>query len=168
MLYCSPIYCSTLSGQRPVAPLNNSKEFLTMTLELQTTNHNPRATSDEPRTTSAQKKSIMQNKPNFPRFCAKNTGLEEKQTQFKPNSNTIKANSNPILSQMRRKQTQSNQILNPSRAAVPQFWLLIFFIFTPKIPDFWVASIFPVAICRKQIAMLLVLFYLEVRRAIRL
>jgi len=34
---------------------------------------------------SAQKYSFMQNKPNFPRFCAKNSYLEEKQTQFKPN-----------------------------------------------------------------------------------
>ena len=104
------------------------------------TSHKPQATSDQrPATRSAgtiaQKYLIMQNKPNFPRFCAKNTGLEEKQTQFKPNSNPIKANSNPILSQMRRKQTQSNPIsnhlhrkqtqsnpiLNQSRAAVPQF-----------------------------------------------
>ena len=35
--------------------------------------------------TSAQKYLIMQNKPNFPRFCVKNSYLEEKQTQFKPN-----------------------------------------------------------------------------------
>ena len=35
--------------------------------------------------TSAQKESIMQNKPNFPRFCAKNGYLEEKQTQNKAN-----------------------------------------------------------------------------------
>jgi len=35
--------------------------------------------------TSAQKESIMQNKPNFCRFWAKNGYLEEKQTQFKPN-----------------------------------------------------------------------------------
>jgi len=32
--------------------------------------------------TSAQKESIMQNKPNFPRFCAKNSYWEENQTQF--------------------------------------------------------------------------------------
>ncbi len=35
--------------------------------------------------TSAQKYSFMQNKPNFPRFCAKNSPLQEKQTQNKPN-----------------------------------------------------------------------------------
>ena len=35
--------------------------------------------------TSAQKKSILQNKPNYCRFWAKNSYLEEKQTQFKPN-----------------------------------------------------------------------------------
>ena len=51
--------------------------------------------------TRAQKNLFMQNKPNFPRFCAKNGYLEEKQTQFKPNQTQFKANSNPI-------QTQSN------------------------------------------------------------
>jgi len=68
----------------------------------------------------------MQNKPNFPRFCAKNARLEEKQTQFKANSNPIKPkyaenkpNSKPI-------QTQSNPISNQSREAVPQFCILIF------------------------------------------
>jgi len=45
----------------------------------------------------------MQNKPNSPRFCAKNEDFAQKQTQFKPNSNPIKPNSNPI-------QTQSNPI----------------------------------------------------------
>jgi len=34
--------------------------------------------------TSAQKESIMQNKPNFPQFCAKNSYLEEKQTHSNP------------------------------------------------------------------------------------
>ena len=34
--------------------------------------------------TSAQKYSFMQNKPNFPRFCVKNSYLEEKQTQSNP------------------------------------------------------------------------------------
>jgi len=29
--------------------------------------------------------SFLQNKPNLPRFCAKNSLLQEKQTQFKPN-----------------------------------------------------------------------------------
>ena len=45
----------------------------------------------------------MQNKANFPRFCAKNGYLEEKQSQFKanskpikPNQSQFKANSNPI------------------------------------------------------------------------
>jgi len=34
--------------------------------------------------TSAQKESIMQNKPNFPRFCTKNGYFQEKQTQSNP------------------------------------------------------------------------------------
>ena len=32
----------------------------------------------------AQKNLFMQNKPNLPRFCAKNGYLEEKQTQSNP------------------------------------------------------------------------------------
>jgi len=43
------------------------------------------ACPSQARSLSAQKESIMQNKPNLPRFCAKNGYLEEKQTQFKPN-----------------------------------------------------------------------------------
>jgi len=46
--------------------------------------------------TIAQKNLFMQNKPNFPRFCAKNGYLEEKQSQFKANQTQFKANSNPI------------------------------------------------------------------------
>jgi len=67
--------------------------------------------------TSAQKNLFMQNKPNFPRFCAKNEDFAQKQTQFKPNSKPIKANQ----SQFKPNQTQSNPISNHSRAAVPQF-----------------------------------------------
>ena len=43
------------------------------------------ACPSQARSLSAQKESIMQNKPNLPRFCAKNSPLQEKQTQFKPN-----------------------------------------------------------------------------------
>jgi len=68
----------------------------------------PRYTLYAPRFTlrqdqRAQKNLFMQNKPNFPRFCAKNGYLEEKQTQtkpiqsqFKPNTNPIKPKTNPI------------------------------------------------------------------------
>ena len=35
---------------------------------------------------------FMQNKPNFPRFWAKNSYLEEKQTQFKPNLQNAQMN----------------------------------------------------------------------------
>jgi len=52
--------------------------------------------------TSAQKESIMQNKPNFPRFCAKNSYLEEKQTQFKP----IQTHFQPKYAQNKPNQTQ--------------------------------------------------------------
>ena len=47
--------------------------------------------------TSAQKESIMQNKPNFCRFWAKNGYLEEKQTQFKPNQTQFKPNQAQFL-----------------------------------------------------------------------
>jgi len=43
----------------------------------------------------------MQNKPNFPRFCAKNEDFVQKQTQFKPNSKPIKANSKPKQTQFK-------------------------------------------------------------------
>jgi len=39
----------------------------------------------------AQKNLFMQNKPNFPRFCAKNEDFAQKQSQFKPNSNPIQS-----------------------------------------------------------------------------
>jgi len=39
---------------------------------------------------------FMQNKPNFPHFSLKNDVFSKKQTQFKPNSNPIKANFSPI------------------------------------------------------------------------
>ena len=63
-----------------------------------TTSHELPATSDKQPATSdalrkdqrAQKNLFMQNKPNFPRFCAKNGYLGEKQTQFKANSKPIK------------------------------------------------------------------------------
>ncbi len=47
--------------------------------------------------TSAQKYSFMQNKPNFPRFCAKNADSEEKQSQFKPNLKPPPANTRFML-----------------------------------------------------------------------
>ena len=37
----------------------------------------------------------MRNKPNFPRFYAKNNDYDKKQTQFKPNSNPIICTLNP-------------------------------------------------------------------------
>ncbi len=42
---------------------------------------------------------FMQNKPNFPRFCLKNSLSQEKQTQFKPNSNPSAPKTNPIQTQ---------------------------------------------------------------------
>jgi len=44
----------------------------------------------------------MQNKPNFPQFCAKNGYLGEKQTQTNP----IQSQSNPIQTQFKPNQTQ--------------------------------------------------------------
>ena len=74
--------------------------------QLTTGNRQLSSTSAE----RAQKNLFMQNKPNFPRFCAKNSLLQEKQTQFKPNQSQFKPNSNPISTQICRKQTQSNPI----------------------------------------------------------
>jgi hypothetical protein len=48
----------------------------------------------------------MQNKPNFPHFSPENDDFAKKQTQFKPNSNPIKANFGPILRVSKAKQTQ--------------------------------------------------------------
>jgi len=69
--------------------------------------------TNENRASRAQKNLFMQNKPNFCRFWAKNSYLEEKQSQFKPNSNPIqtqfKPNSKPIKanqSQNKPNQTQ--------------------------------------------------------------
>jgi len=42
-----------------------------------------------------QKYLFMQNKPNFPRFYAKNNDYDKKQTQFKPNSNPIQTQFKP-------------------------------------------------------------------------
>jgi len=105
-----------------------------LTNEPLTMNYEPQTTSDKrPATRSArtiaQKNLIMQNKPNFPnaqmnvssvltkdyenipfRRCAEN---KPNQTQFKANSKPIQTQSNPILTQMHRKQTQSNPISNP-------------------------------------------------------
>ena len=75
-----------------------------------TTSHELPATSDKQPATSdalrkdqrAQKNLFMQNKPNFPRFCAKNGYLGEKQTQ----SNPIQSQSKPIQSQSKPIQTQ--------------------------------------------------------------
>ncbi len=52
--------------------------------------------------TSAQKYLIMQNKPNFPRFCAKNSYLQEKQTQSKP----IQTHFQPKYAENKPNQTQ--------------------------------------------------------------
>jgi len=71
---------------------------------------------------------FMQNKPNFPHFSPENEDFTKKQTQFKPNSNPIKANfgpkirvakpiqsqTNPILGQLQGWQTQTNPIYRPS------------------------------------------------------
>jgi hypothetical protein len=40
---------------------------------------------------------FMQNKPNFPHFSLENDDFDKKQTQFKPNSNPIKANFGPKI-----------------------------------------------------------------------
>jgi len=48
----------------------------------------------------------MQNKPNFPRFSIKNKDFTKKQTQFKPNSNPIKANFRPKIRVAKPIQTQ--------------------------------------------------------------
>jgi len=56
--------------------------------------------------------SIMQNKPNFPRFCAKNSLLEEKQTQFKPNRTQFQ----PTCAENKPNQTQfqtRHLLINP-------------------------------------------------------
>jgi len=58
----------------------------------------------------AQKNLFMQNKPNFPRFCAKNGYLGEKQTQ-----------SNPIQSQFKANQTQFYTIYAENKPKQTQF-----------------------------------------------
>jgi len=51
----------------------------------------------------------MQNKPNFMRFLPENNDFTKKQTQFKPNSNPIKANFGPKS----RVQSQNKPKTNP-------------------------------------------------------
>jgi hypothetical protein len=54
---------------------------------------------------------FMQNKPNFPHFSPKNDDFTEKQTQFKANSNPIKANFGPKIGVAKPIQSQTNPIL---------------------------------------------------------
>jgi hypothetical protein len=49
---------------------------------------------------------FMQNKPNFPHFSPEKEDFAKKQTQFKPNSNPIKANFRLISGLAKPKQTQ--------------------------------------------------------------
>ena len=49
---------------------------------------------------------FLQNKPNFPHFSPENVCLTKKQSQFKANSNPIKADFNAKQSQFKPKQTQ--------------------------------------------------------------
>jgi len=71
------------------------------------------------RVSSAQKYLIMQNKPNFPNALINVNSVLTKEyenvplrrhRQNKPNSKPIQTQSNPISTQIRRKQTQSNPI----------------------------------------------------------
>jgi hypothetical protein len=52
----------------------------------------------------------MQNKPNFPLFSPKNEDFFKKQTQFKPNSNPIKANFSPKIRVANPNKANSNPI----------------------------------------------------------
>jgi len=51
---------------------------------------------------------FLQNKPNFRPFPTKNEDYAKKQTQYKANSNPIKANFGPKMRVSKLKQTQSN------------------------------------------------------------
>jgi len=54
----------------------------------------------------------MQNKPNFPLFSPENEDFTKKQTQFKPNSNPIKANFGPKTRVANQNKPNSNPISN--------------------------------------------------------
>jgi len=88
------------------------------------------------RVSSAQKESIMQNKPNLLNAQINVSVVITKYyeniplsrgAENKPNSKPIQSQSNPISTPLRRKQTQTNPILNQSRPAVPQFLLFPFY-----------------------------------------
>jgi len=53
----------------------------------------------------------MQNKPNFPRFYAKNGYLEEKQTQSKPIQTQFKANQTQFKANFRKAKMNVNSVL---------------------------------------------------------
>ena len=60
---------------------------------------------------------FMQNKPNFPHFSLKNEDFTKKQTQYKANSNPIKANFGPKI-----------RVANPNKPKFyPRFQLTLLF-----------------------------------------
>ena len=66
---------------------------------------------------------IMQNKPNLCVFWAVSGDCEEKQTQFKPNSNPIKAKTKPIRSQFKPNfGVPYGRHPAPNRFLVPYIW----------------------------------------------
>jgi hypothetical protein len=56
---------------------------------------------------------FMQNKPNFLHFLLENVDFTKKQTQYKPNSNPIKANFGPISRVNKPNQSQFKANSNP-------------------------------------------------------
>jgi hypothetical protein len=59
---------------------------------------------------------FMQNKPNFPHFSLENDDFDKKQTQFKPNSNPIKANFGQKIRVAKPIQTQNKPNLSKNKA----------------------------------------------------
>jgi len=58
---------------------------------------------------------FLQNKPNFPHISLKNDDFAKKQTQFKPNSNPIKANFSPISRVAKPNKPNSNPIYEKAK-----------------------------------------------------
>ena len=89
--------------------------------QLTTGNRQLSSTSAE----RAQKNLFMQNKPNFPRFCAKNEDFAQKQTQFKPNSNPIQTQSKPIQTQFKPNFNPNMPKTNPIKPNQTQFQTIL-------------------------------------------
>ncbi len=83
---------------------------------------------------SAQKYSFMQNKPIFPRFCAKNSYLKEKQTQFKPNQTQFFASFILPILPIHPNQTQSQPTHSSHGQAPPKPKTAVFY---PQNPHFF-------------------------------